>query len=418
MAEDVLTILGELNKENNLTSFSQTDDGEIKDWYPSLLPTLDYGLCGGFPATMVSELAGKPSSGKSTMLGTVMKNAQKMGAVIVYYDVEGTQNASRLTDLGVDPSRVLTLQPTQNKDGSLKELSIEQIGSSIIDTLAKVHSANSNANTLFLWDSVAMTNSDMQADNALDQALVGQQAKALATIGRKIMVNLVHNNGTLIALNQARDDFNAPIAKYAQLKTVGGKGWEHLLSSRVTLQQAGKIKEKSSDTEPIGNEIRMKVVKSKVGDNWGSDFLVGLIGRWGFDFEYNLVSLGQELGLITTGRAPKYTNENGEIVITSNSKFNLIDKLKDPENEGIATEIWQREIKSMFKNCYPPLFNGSLFMHTEDFPMIKGLRAYYIKVQNSLDEAKQNYNFKHFMKLYNEGKLPDDIMNEVKEALK
>ena len=354
----------------------------------------------------------------TTAAGMIIKNAQKMGVVIVYYDVEGTQHASRLEELGADPHGVLTYTPTRKKDGTIQELSIEQIGESIIDTLARVHEADPKRHVLFFWDSIAMSNSEMQATNELGQALVGQQAKALATVGRKVQANLNANNGTLIAFNQARDDFNAPVAKYAQAKTVGGKGWAHLLSTRIRFNQAGKLYKKSTDKKPIGTQTRVKVVKSKIGDNMGADFTMDIIGAWGYDFEYNLVESAQENSLITKGRSPKYVNENGEEVIKGMNVYDLVEKLKQPENEEIRYEIWQRLVKLYFENCYPALFNTELIMTDDKFPMIKGLRAYYIEKQQALDPKFQNYNYRHFMEAYHNKKLPKDIMQEVKEVLK
>ena len=352
----------------------------------------------------------------TTATAAFMKSAIKMGAAIIYFDVEGTQHASRLAELGVDPSKVLTYAPTREKDGSIKELSIETIGETIIKVLAQVHKADPDRHVIFIWDSIAMSNSEMQATNELGQALVGQQAKALATVGRKIQVNLNMNNGALIALNQARDDFNAPNPKYASLKTVGGKGWEHLLSSRITLAQSGKIFAKSSDKEPIGTETRVKVVKSKVGDNWGSDFKMDILGAYGYDFEYNLVTSAQDNGLVTKGNFPKYVDQNGEEHKARNL-YDLVQWFKDPENQLIRDELWQRLLLTYFPKCYPPLFNTSLFMHEDDFSMIKGLRGYYIKQQQNLDPQRQDYNYKHFMNAYNSGKLPKDIADEVKTAL-
>jgi recombination protein RecA len=350
-------IIGELNKDPKLTTFNQTDSGEIMDWYPTLIPVFDYNMVGGVPASgRVSQAFGKPSSGKSTFSGNVMKNAIKMGAIVVYFDLEGTQNNSRLEALGVDTSKVLTYTTTRKKDGTMQELSIEEIGKTIIDTLAKVYEADPNQQVLFIWDSVAISDSEMQTNTELGNQVVGQQAKALATVGRKLQVNLIHNNGTLLAINQARDDFNAMNPRYASVKTVGGKGWEHLLSTNISLAQSGKLKAKSTDTEPIGTTTRVKVVKSKVGDNWGSDFTMCIIGESGYDFEYNLVNSAQENGLITTGRSPKYVNDNGDEIKGSNV-YNLVQKLKKPENQAIRDEIWQRLLLMYFPKCYPPLFN-------------------------------------------------------------
>ena len=410
-------IIGELNKEPKLTTFNQTDSGEIMDWYPTLIPVFDYNMVGGVPASgRVSEIFGVPSSGKSTASGLVIKNAIKMGAIVVYFDLEGTQNNSRLEALGVDTSRVLTYTSTRKKDGTMQELSIEEIGQTIIDTLAKVHDADPDQQVLFVWDSVAISQSEMQVNTDIRNQTVGQQAKALASIGRKLQVNLLHNNGTLLALNQARDDFNAMNPRYATVKTVGGKGWVHLLSTSISFAPSGKIKAKSTDTEPIGTNTRVKVVKSKVGDNWGSDFTMCIIGESGYDFEYNLVSSAREKGLISTGRSPKYVNDNGDEIKGSNV-YNLVQKLKKPENQAIRDEIWQRLLLMYFPKCYPPLFNTSLFMHEQDFPMIKGLRAYYAQQQESLPEEKQHYNYKHFKEELQAGNIPDDIANEVKDLI-
>ena len=417
--DNITSLIGALNKDPELTTFKNTDEGEIKDFIPSLIPIMDYNLVGGLPVSgQVSEIFGKPSSGKSTFSATIMRNGLKMGAIPVYFDVEGTQRASRLQELGVDPDKVLTFKLSRDKNGVVHELSVEKIGAKIIDILAKIHETDPNQITIFFWDSIAMTNSEMQATNELGQALVGQQAKALATVGRKIQANLNLNNGALIAFNQARDDFNAPVAKYASVKTVGGKSWEHLLSTRIQFAQSGKIKAKTTDDKPIGTETRVKVVKSKVGDNFGADFKVAIIGKSGYDFEYNLVTGAQDLGLITTGRSPKFTDVNGEVLITGKNTYDLSLKLKEPENQDVVTQIWQNMILHYFPDCYPALFNTTLIMREADFPIIKGMRKYYIERQRSIDPRLQDYNYVHFMEAYNNKKLPKDIMNETKEILK
>lgn len=412
-------IIASLNKDPELTTFHDTDEGEIKDFIPTMIPIMDYNLIGGIPVSgQISEIFGAPSSGKSTFSATIIRNGLKMGILPIYFDVEGTQRASRLQELGVDPDRVLTFKLSRDKNGIVHELSVEKIGAKIIDILAKIHDADPNQITVFFWDSIAMTNSEMQATNDLGQALVGQQAKALATVGRKIQANLNLNNGALIAFNQARDDFNAPIAKYAQVKTVGGKAWTHLLSTRIQFAQSGKIKAKTTDDKPIGTETRVKVVKSKVGDNFGADFKVAIIGKSGYDFEYNLVIGAQELGLITTGRSPKFTDANGEVLITGKNIYDLSIKLKEPENQDIVTQIWQNMVLHYFPDCYPALFNTTLIMRESDFPVIRGMRKYYIERQRSIDPRLQDYNYVHFMEAYNNKKLPKDIMEETKETLK
>lgn len=419
MSGSLTDLIGELNKDPKLTTFSQTKDGEIEDWIPTLIPVFDHYMVGGIPASgRISQSYGKPSSGKTTFTATIIKNAIKMGMLVVYFDLEGTLNNSRLEELGVDTSKVLTYKPTHKKDGTMQELSIEEIGRTIISLLAKVHNTDFKRHVLFIWDSIAISESEMQVNTELGNQVVGQQAKALTTVSRKLQVNLIHNNGTLLAINQARDDFNAANPKYATMKSVGGKGWEHVLSTNISFAQSGKkIYRKTTDTEPIGTQTRVKVVKSKVGDNWGADFKMDIIGAYGYDFEYNLVESAQENGLVSKGRSPKYADEDGEILIRGNNAYDLVQNLKDPNNFEVKKRLWQELLKIYFPKCYPALFNTGLFMHVKDFPIIDGLRAYYIKQQQSLDEQHQDYNYKMFMDAYNNKELPDDIMKEVSEVI-
>lgn len=350
----------------------------------------------------------------TTFAGSIIKNAIKMGFLIVYFDVESTQHSSRLQQLGVDPSKVLTMTPSRLKDGTVRPLSIESIGQKIIDILAEVHTQSPDTPVLFTWDSVAITQSDMQADADIDQQLVGQQAKALASIGRKIQSNLVMNNGTLLAFNQARDDFQAANPKYAQQKTTGGKGWEHLLSTRITFQQAGKIKVSASDNEAIGTHTRIKVPKSKVGDNFDSNFTVELIGAQGYDFEYNMVVEAQEQGFINKGNWPHYVTDDGEDIKEQNV-YKLANRFKDPDLIEIKTELWQKIIKHYFPECYPPLFNTTGFMHVKDFPIIKGLRKYYADIQEKLPLEQRAYNYNDFMSALANDDIPEDIVAEMNE---
>lgn len=411
-------LIGELNKTNDrLTTFNQTKEGEVEDWIPTLIPVFDKNMIGGIPASgRVSQVMGKSSSGKSTFSGTIIKNAIKMGMVVVYFDIEGTQNDSRLEQLGVDTSKILTYTPVHKKDGTVQELSVEEVGRIMIDTLAQIHKIDPERSTLFIWDSIAVTQSEMEVNTELGNQTMGQQAKALNVLSRKLQVNLIHNKGCLLAINQARDDVNAMNPRYATIKTVGGKGWEHLLSTNISLAQAGKLFAHASDKEPIGTKTRVKVLKSKVGSNWGSDFEMNIIGPYGYDFEYNLVTSAQINGLITKGGYPKYIDLNGE-EHKSRTLIDLVEFLKDPENEPIRDEIWQRLLKIYFPKCYAPLFNTNLFMREKDFPMIHGLRAYYIRQQQAIEPRYQDVNYKFFIEAYKNKKLPDDIMKEVSEVL-
>lgn len=408
-------IFAMLNQTEGLQAFSKTDNGSVEDYIPSFLPELDKMLGGGgLPVKFISEVYGSASSGKSTLSIQFIKNFQHMKhSYVVYVDVEGTANTQRFIDLGANPDRVLTLTPKKEKDGKVDPLTIEQIGNKIIDTLAMVNQADPDAVILFIWDSIAVSQSDMEDNTQLGSQVVGQQAKALNNMGKKIASNLQFNNGCLLTFNQAREDFNSTLpAQYRTKKTVGGLAWEHLLSTRFLIKSGKKITEKSTDKVGIGKVSKLQVVKNKVSDSWSNTFELQLIGRKGFDIYYNTVVKGQELGLISSGRFPKYITDNGEEVKGA-TLIKLVETFALPENFEAFRELWQKEVKHYFPKVYPFLFNVHSYMLEEDEPLIKGLRKHYMDIQKELPEEEQSYNYKHFMKKLENNELDQELIDEV-----
>lgn len=408
-------IFAMLNQTEGLEAFSDTDNGSVEDYIPSFLPELDKMLGGGgLPVKFISEVYGGASSGKSTLSIQFIKNFQHMKhSYVIYIDVEGTANNQRFIDLGANPNRILTLTPQKEKDGKVHPLTIEKIGQKIIDTLAMINQADAKAVVLFILDSIAVTQSDMEDNTQLGNQVVGQQAKALNNVGKKIASNLQFNNGCLLTFNQAREDFNSMLpAQYRTQKTVGGLAWEHLLSTRFLIKSGKKITEKSTDKTGIGKIAKLQVVKNKVSDSWSHTFELQLIGRKGFDIYYNTVVKGQELGLISSGRFPKYITDNGEEVKGA-TLIKLVETFALPENFEAFRELWQKEVKHYFPKVYPFLFNVHSYMLEEDEPLIKGLRKHYMDIQKELPEEEQSYNYKHFMKKLENNELDQELIDEV-----
>lgn len=408
-------IFAMLNQTEGLQAFSNTDNGSVEDYIPSFLPELDKMLGGGgLPVKFISEVYGGASSGKSTLSIQFIKNFQHMKhSYVIYIDVEGTANNQRFIDLGANPNRILTLTPQKEKDGKVHPLTIEKIGQKIIDTLAMINQADDKAVVLFILDSIAVTQSQMEDNTELGSQVVGQQAKALNNVGKKIASNLQFNNGCLLTFNQAREDFNSMLpAQYRTQKTVGGLAWEHLLSTRFLIKSGKKITEKSTDKVGIGKVSKLQVVKNKVSDSWSNTFELQLIGRKGFDIYYNTVVKGQELGLISSGRFPKYITDNGEEVKGA-TLIKLVETFALPENFEAFRELWQKEVKHYFPKVYPFLFNVHSYMLEEDEPLIKGLRKHYMDIQKELPEEEQSYNYKHFMKKLENNELDKDLVDEI-----
>jgi len=394
MTVNISDVMSELKKgDKRITDYSDTDQGRVKDYVPTLIPALDKNLVSGIPASgRVTEVFGLPSSGKSTLMGLIMRNALKMNIIPIYFDVEETMDSERLEGLGVDPSKVITVTPEINKDNTVTPLYIEEITNYIVNMAAKIHGQSSELTSMFIIDSVGFTQSKLEANTDSESATVGQQAKALAIMARKVQANLSYNNGLLIGLNQGRDDMKAPNPKYAQTKSLGGKGWEHFTSSRLRIQKSSAIKVHNSDKTAVGFDTRVTVVKSKIGDNVTDTVTIKLLGARGFDRETNIFYGGVDEGIIKCSGSYTDVIDDGE-QIKKQGWVDFVSYLKSEEGKETANEIWKKVALKVFPDIYPALFNTTATMSVENFPEIAGMRKHYydIMMDKPEDERPQNF---------------------------
>ncbi len=79
---------------------------------PTGFPQLDAALgAGGIPDHGLTELVGVPTSGMTTLALRIVANAHAAGAPVVYLDGMGTFDPDYAARCGVDPDRLLLVQP-------------------------------------------------------------------------------------------------------------------------------------------------------------------------------------------------------------------------------------------------------------------------------------------------------------------
>lgn len=125
MAKKTSVKKGEPGSFSALNDFLNTiaPDGEILDinpiakideWIPTgsyiLNAALSGSLFGGLPNRRSLVLAGEEGTGKTFIALSIVRNAQKMGYDVIYFDSEGAIDIDFVAKLGVDTSRV-RLQP-------------------------------------------------------------------------------------------------------------------------------------------------------------------------------------------------------------------------------------------------------------------------------------------------------------------
>lgn len=139
----------------------------------------------GIPYNKIIQVAGRPDTGKSTIAGEVMSQAQKSGVQVILFDSEEKFDANRFKNyFKGDPSRVLMIKTNEIlKGGELVRRYIDAI-----------KEQDENAKVLFVWDSVGGSQSRSHAERELDSekhAQPGQDAKENGSL-MKMLVALIN----------------------------------------------------------------------------------------------------------------------------------------------------------------------------------------------------------------------------------
>lgn len=390
--KDIFASLSGLG-DGRLVPFSDTEQAMVKDWIPTLMPEVDKALNGGIPLSgKVSQMFGEPSTGKTTFVLNILAIAQRMGIIPIYFDVEGTTDRDRLIQLGVNPNAILTKVPYRDKKtNEITPLTIEEIMSDITTISATVNAQDPTRQSLFIWDTVGMTQSSAIADTDYGTQRVGTQAKALSEGIRKLNANLVGNNGSVIALNQQRDDIGGN-PMFPSVKTVGGNAWNHEMSLSIYLGRGKKITPSATDKTEIGHMVKIQLKKTKVDSTNGLVVEAYFLQKNGFDLEYNLFEEANNIGIITGTQFKSYIDGTGKEI--KKRKNDFIEFLKTEEGRPVYNEIFQKLIKHYFPQCYPALFNVNVPLTPDKFPEVDGLKEYYMDIQEKLDPQDQHTMYK------------------------
>lgn len=260
---------------------------------------LDKIIGGGLPLGRAVELAGPPSSGKTTTALQCAAGLQKIiiagggqiigtdGSIfeikptdkILYEDFEATIDQDYCTALGldIDHDSFLLVQPDTLEDGS--NLAIDLIETGHV--------------RLVIWDSVASMLPSAKAQAEIGKALPAVQAKLMSELGAKLVPLLYRNQTLNIWVNHLKEQLDMSGRRPAHLgpkmSTPGGVALKFYESVRIEYKQIKNIKEKELDVlsgeiveTPGATEVQVKVVKNKVAPPFKQAVVRVRYGR-GFD---------------------------------------------------------------------------------------------------------------------------------------
>src|SRR3954462_10589555 len=206
--------------------------------------SMDYALgIGGFPRGRISEIFGPESSGKTTVALQVIAEAQKVGGMAAFIDVEHALDPMYARKLGVDVDNLLVSQPDYAEQAL--EITAALVTSGSIDVL--------------VVDSVAALVPKAELDGEMGDSHMGVQARLMSQAMRKLTGTVSKSNTCLVFINQIREKIGVMFGNPET--TTGGRALKFYSTVRCDIRRIAAIKEAEA---VIGNRTKIKVVKNKV----------------------------------------------------------------------------------------------------------------------------------------------------------
>jgi recombination protein RecA len=255
--------------------------GEATHLMVESIPTgslaLDLALgVGGIPRGRVTEIYGPEASGKTTLAQHIVAEAQQLGGVCAFIDMEHALDPAYAARCGLDVDNLYISQP------DMGEQALE-----IAETLVR-----SGGIEVVVIDSVAALVPRAEIEGDMGDPHMGMQARLMSQALRKLSGVIKQTNTAVIFTNQLRQKIGVVFGNPET--TTGGRALKFYASVRLDMRRVESIK---VGQEVVGNRVRVRVVKNKVAP----PFKVAE-----FDIMYNegiskvggVLDLGVEMGKI------------------------------------------------------------------------------------------------------------------------
>lgn len=225
---------------------------------PSGILSLDLAMgIGGYPRGSLIEVFGAESSGKTTVALHAVAQAQKLGGIAAYIDVENSLDPDYAESIGVNLDDLIFSQPDS--------------GEKAFDALEEL--VKTGALDLIVIDSVAALTPQAEIDGVNLQA---ELAKMMSERLKRI-VSLVNKSKTVVLfINQVRSNLSGFLGTGET--TPGGKALKFYTSIRIEVKTSEKIKQgelaigKKTTLTTVKNKVASPFKKAVVENIWGEGF--------------------------------------------------------------------------------------------------------------------------------------------------
>ena len=241
-------VLNEIEREYGKGSVMKLGDRAAVDIEPipsgSLLLDDALGI-GGYPKGRIIEIFGPESSGKTTLALHAVAEVQKKGGRAAFIDAENAIDPVYAKNLGVNIDELILSQPDSGEQG--------------LDIMLML--VESGAVDLVVVDSVAALVPQAELDGEMGDNQVGLQARMMSKAMRKLAGAMNQNDCTAIFINQLRE----------KVGVIYGN--------------------------PVGNKVKVKIVKNKVAPPFKTAVLEIMYGE-GISYISELLDLCVDANIV------------------------------------------------------------------------------------------------------------------------